>query len=125
VPSLVGDDQSYSLDFSPVADTLKAMQLQGNYASFSSISIGSTAGEKDAVTIIRPSRMLRGEVHKPWLKEKDWRVRASWWITFVRTSDCISWFLFILLGDRLDGDFNLEADYCFHFANLCQRSLLK
>lgn len=30
--------------------------------------------------------LLQGKVEKPWLTEKDWRVKASWWITFVSAS---------------------------------------
>ncbi|KAF8521627.1 glycoside hydrolase family 16 protein [Hysterangium stoloniferum] len=28
------------------------------------------------------STLLQGPVDKPWLQNKDWKVRASWWITF-------------------------------------------
>ncbi|KIJ43534.1 glycoside hydrolase family 16 protein [Sphaerobolus stellatus SS14] len=28
------------------------------------------------------SYLLQGEIDKPWLKKKDWRDRATWWITF-------------------------------------------
>ncbi|KAF8589547.1 glycoside hydrolase family 16 protein [Ramaria rubella] len=63
------------------------MQLNGRderyaSASYSSISIpfsGSTGDDKDLA--LRPSQLLQGKVHKPWLEKRDWRVKASWWIT--------------------------------------------
>jgi hypothetical protein len=85
-------DQTYSLDFAGLTDTLKVMQEQvhgrdARYttASFSSISIpfcGANGGT-DTDLVLRPSRLLQGEVSKPWLAKTDWRVRASWWVTVV------------------------------------------
>lgn len=93
-----------SIDFADVADSLKTMQGQivnekdvryPSAASFSSLSIpycggdaggggkGGNAGGAGDDVVLRPSRLLQGEVRKPWLKKKDWRVGASWWITVV------------------------------------------
>ena len=83
-----GGDQAYTLDFSGITDTLKAMQGRDPHyasASLSYISIPSSGasgvGEKDLT--LRPSCLLQGEVKKPWLEKPDWRVKASWWITVV------------------------------------------
>ena len=107
----VAGERLYSLDFGGVTDSLKGMQqiraqdqgrgghvLSGKNASesFSTIStpfrygvvpgdagLEKESGDGDSV-ILRPSKLLRGEVMKPWLEKRDWRISASWWITVVR-----------------------------------------
>ena len=102
---MAGVNQTYTLDFAGVANSLQAVQLTADgekyiqSESFSSISVpfcgGGGIGDGDvgyggldsgADLVLRPSKLLRGEVNKPWLKKKDWRAGASWWITVVSPS---------------------------------------
>lgn len=102
IPSTLNDEKGFVFDLSGVDASLKAIKAQEKDITPSESSISLTDGyftstvEKDHDIPIRPSALLLGTIHKPWLEKKDWRLAASWWITF----------LFILIG------FGGAAAYC-------------
>lgn len=87
IPSTLSDEKGFIFDLSGVDESLKAIKAREKDLTPSDSSISLTDGyfalEKDRDLPIRPSALLRGTVYKPWLENRDWRVAASWWITFV------------------------------------------
>jgi hypothetical protein len=109
-------EKTDSLDFSGVTDSLRAMQrMSGGHVrdeGFASESISSISmpfgygaiggpgkvGEDGDSVVLRPSKLLQGEISKPWLKEVDWRISASWWITVVSFClDCYPYFVIFFI----------------------------
>ncbi|GJJ11703.1 hypothetical protein Clacol_005939 [Clathrus columnatus] len=89
LPSTLNDDQGLTFDLSGVNETLKGLKALEKDITPSDSSISLSDGyfpmEKDHDIPIRPSALLRGTIDKPWLHRRDWRVGASWWITFILT----------------------------------------
>ncbi|KAF8521629.1 glycoside hydrolase family 16 protein [Hysterangium stoloniferum] len=82
IPSIHGEnglDQVYGVDYFGGVAELKGAADDAS-TSYSTISLPSSFG-KDKDAPLRRSALLQGKVDKPWLENKDWRIRASYWIT--------------------------------------------